>query len=399
MRILYIHSTPVPPSLDPETNRFSMLSEHMDGDILHPIWFRTPEEVEGEFGPGSYPVFTNGRFRYHWYLAWRTGLGLRLGRLWFYISTGLRIYRERRYDCVVTYSHMMTGLCGAALKLLTGAKLVVEIVTAPERIYLTYRPRPTLGERLTAMYSDFCLYVCVWLCDRLHLLAPSLLAPYRRLRKAPASVFHEFIPVSAIERLGEAEERFILFVGAPWYLKGADLLIKAFLRLSPDFPGIKLKLLGYYPDREQLEALAAGSPQIEILKARPNPETLKIISQATIFALPSRCEGMPRVILEAMAAGVPVVGSDVGGISYLIRDGENGFLVLPEDAAALEARLRHLLSDAELRKRMGARGYELAHTVFNEQVYVEQFTRMVEAAVRGGESTSSGPSMQAGQSD
>jgi glycosyltransferase involved in cell wall biosynthesis len=195
-------------------------------------------------------------------------------------------------------------------------------------------------------------------------------------------VFHEFVPVSAIERRRNAEERFVLFVGAPWYLKGADLLLKAFRRLSPDFPDIKLKLLGYYPDHEQLEALTGGLPQIEILAPRRNAEALGIISQAMILALPSRCDGMPRVILEAMAAGVPVVGSDVGGISYLIRDGENGFLIPPEDATALEARLRQLLSDEQLRLKMGARGYQLAHTEFNEQVYVEQFTRMVEAAVR-----------------
>jgi glycosyltransferase involved in cell wall biosynthesis len=393
MRILYIHGTPVPPSLDPKTNRFSLLSEHLEGDVLHPIWFRTPGLVEAEFGPGSYPVFTKERFRYHWFMVPRTRLGLRLGRLWFYLSTGLRIYRERRYDCVVTYSHMTAGLCGAILKLLTGARLVIEIVTAPERIYLTYRPRPTIGERLTAMYSDFCLHVCVRLCDRVHLLAPGLLAPYKRLRTVPASVFHEFVPVSAIEPRPEAGEQYVLLVGAPWYLKGVDLLIEAFRRLSSDFPEIKLKLMGYYPDRERLETLTGGLPQIEILEPRPNVEALEIICGSTVFALPSRCEGMPRVILEAMAAGVPVIGSDVGGISYLIRDGENGFLVPPEDSVALEGRLRELLSDADLRKRMGARGYTMAHTQFNERAYVEQFTRMVEAAI----GTPNRASMQAGE--
>lgn len=378
MRILYIHSTPVPPPLDSGTDRFVWLSESLEGDVLHPIWSQTPDAVERMFGAGSYPSFTKGRFRYRWRLGGRQG---RSGLWWFYLSAGLRIYRERRYECIVTYSHMTNGLCGVVLKLLTGARLVIEIVTAPERIYLTYRPRPTIGERLMAMYSDFCLHVCVRLCDRVHLLAPGLLAPYKRLRTVPASVFHEFVPVSAIGPRPEAGERYVLLVGAPWYLKGVDLLIEAFRRLSPDFPEIKLKLLGHYPDREHLEALTEGLPQIEILEARPNVEALEIICGATVFVLPSRCEGMPRVILEAMAAGVPVIGSDVGGISYLIRDGENGFLVPPEDPVALERRLRELLSDTELRKRMGARGYAMAHTQFNERAYAEEFTRMVEAAI------------------
>jgi glycosyltransferase involved in cell wall biosynthesis len=173
-------------------------------------------------------------------------------------------------------------------------------------------------------------------------------------------------------------------VGAPWYLKGADLLIAAFRRLSGDSPEVNLKILGYYPDREQLEALTGGSPRIEILKPRLNPEVLEIISKAEIFALPSRCEGTPRVIIEAMAAGVPVIGSNVGGIPMLIRDGESGFVVPAEDVGALESRLRQLLSDNELRRRMGARGYDLAHTEFGEKALADHFTLMVAEVVKGG---------------
>jgi glycosyltransferase involved in cell wall biosynthesis len=104
------------------------------------------------------------------------------------------------------------------------------------------------------------------------------------------------------------------------------------------------------------------------------------MSEATIFALPSRCEGTPSVILEAMAAGLPIVASDVGGIPVLVRDGENGFLV---PVAALEARLRELLADGNLRRRMGARSYEMARTEFCEEAYCDRFTRMVAEVVYG----------------
>ena len=107
------------------------------------------------------------------------------------------------------------------------------------------------------------------------------------------------------------------------------------------------------------------------------------MSAATIFALPSRCEGTPCVILEAMAAGLPIVASGVGGIPALVRDGENGFQVPAGDAAALEARLRELLSDGDLRRRMGARSYELARTEFREEAYWDRFRRMVVEAVSG----------------
>src|SRR5215469_2414829 len=85
-RILYIQASFVPPPRDAEMDRFHWLSQTLEGDILQPVWFRDPKEVEAEFGPGSYPVYTRGRFRYHWFLAWRfTGLRRRLEIFRFYL--------------------------------------------------------------------------------------------------------------------------------------------------------------------------------------------------------------------------------------------------------------------------------------------------------------------------
>lgn len=387
MRILYVHATLMPPPTDRQTDRFFLLSEHLEGDILQPTWFSKPEELEAVFGAGSYPVHTVGRFRYHWCLGWRyKGIRQRLAIFWFYLRKGLELHRQRRYQCIVAYSHMTTGLIAGLLKLLTGSKLVIEIATSPEHVYLTEGPRPTLKQRLQHLYSNILLHLSLFLANRAHLLSPGQLAGYPLLRRRPNTVFHEFVPVAAIQPPSGRDpvQPFILLVGAPWYLKGADLLIEAFLRLAPDFPDVELKILGYYPDLEQLKALTNGSGRIQILKAMPNPQALKLISQATILVLASRCEGMGRVLIEAMAAGVPVVGSTVGGIPHIVRDGENGFLFPSGDSRALESRLRQLLADPELRRRMGQRGFERAHAELNEKTYVEQFSQMVEAAVQGG---------------
>ena len=104
-----------------------------------------------------------------------------------------------------------------------------------------------------------------------------------------------------------------------------------------------------------------------------------------MLVLLSRCEGLPRVIIEAMSAAVPVIGSDVGGIPCLIRNGENGFVVPDGDPKELEARMRELLSDRALRKRMSAKGRELACTELNEQLYVRRFTQMVDATLQSHE--------------
>jgi glycosyltransferase involved in cell wall biosynthesis len=384
MRILYIHSTLVPPPLDLQTDRFFLLSKDLEGDVLQPVWFKSPEEVEEVFGPGSYPAYTSGRFRYHWFLAYRnTGLRGRLAQFWFYVSKGVQLHRQKAFDCVMTYSHMTTGLMGVAVKLVTGAKLIVEIVTSPDLVYITHGPRITFQERVMKLYSDFCLHLSLGLCNRAHLLYPQQLNKYPRLKNVCRSVFHEFVPISHVPPHQEDSGRYILLVGHPWYLKGADRLIEAFRRLAPDFPDVKLKLLGWYPDRSQLDPLIDGCKQIELLQARPHPEALQVISRCEILVQPSRCEGLPRILMEGLAAGVPLIGSDVGGISYLVRDNETGFVVPGGDPKGLEARMRQLLLDGNLRKRLGARGYQLAHSELNEQIYVERFTEMVAATVQG----------------
>ena len=386
MRILYVHSTLEPPPLDLQRNRFFLLSAELEGDVLHPIWFETPAEVEAVFGPGSYPIYTVGKFRYHWLLSSnQRSLGQRLRTFGQYIRKGLEVHRERKFECIVAYSHMTTGLLAGVLKILTRAKLVIEIVTSPHLVYITERSDPGWREWGMRIYSDICLHLSVFLADRMHFLFPDQLFRYPLLRKARNSVFSEFVPVSSVDRITptEDQEQYVLLVGAPWYLKGVDIMIEAFNLLAADFPKVQLKILGHFPDQERLRTLMGGASQIEILKARPHPEALQIIGHAMVLVLPSRCEGGPRALIEGMAAGIPVIGSKVGGIPCMVHDGENGFVVPVGDATALSAKLRILLGDEALRRRMGDCGYELAHGKLNEKNYVAEFTQMIRATLEG----------------
>jgi glycosyltransferase involved in cell wall biosynthesis len=387
LRILYIHSTQVPPPVDKFTDRFYLMSEFLEGDVLQPIWFRSREEVEAELGPGSFPVYESGRFRYHWFLAFHPDgrNRSRLARFWFYIRKGVELHRERAFDCIIAYSHMTTGLMAACVKLLTGAKLIIEVVINPKLAYVTEYAQLRLRDRLMKLYSDVCLHLTVWAADRVHLLYPTQLAAYATLRKTKASVFHEYVTVSKIQAHTEDEERYIVLVGSPWHRKGADRLIEAFKLLAPDFPDVKLKIVGWYlqEERQELEALAGDWKQIELVRAVPNPATLRIISGSMVLVHPARCEGGPRTVVEGLAAGVPVVGSDVGFIPELIRQGENGFVVPGGNVPELAQRLRQLLADPDLRRRLGENGYKLAHTELTEEVYVKKFTAMIAAAVRG----------------
>ena len=297
----------------------------------------------------------------------------------FYVRVGLELLRRYRFDCIVAYSHMTTGVLAAALKLVSGVKMIVEIVTAPDLVFLTDAPRPGLSGRLRHVCSDVCLHISVGLSNRAHLLFPGALAAYGWLKHKKTSVFHDFVPVCRIPRR-KSEGRYLLLVGAPWYSKGVDVLVEAFRSLAADFPDLELKLLGHYEDQAGLNAILRDVPRVELLPARPNPEALQVIADATAMVLPSRCEGMPRVLIEAMAAAVPVIASDIGGILFLLKNGECGLISPVGDAVELAERLRQLLNDAALRQRLSNAGYCRAHSELNERTYVQQFTGMIEMA-------------------
>ncbi len=380
-RILYLHPNLGLPPQNMKLDRFFALAEDVEGDVLHALHWSTPEEVEAVLGPGSYPVYQCGSFRYHWFLTGKlTGLSKRLEAFRFFIRKGLQLLRESHYDVVMAYSHMTNGLLAVLLKVLTGAPLIIEIATSPSLVYVTERAKPTIGDHLRKLYSDICLHISVLSANNVHLLYPTALEAYPLLRKAPSTVFHEFVPVHEIPPRNEPAERFILMVGAPWYLKGVDLLILAFHKVAADFPDVKLKIQGYYSDRTEIDALVAGHPRIEILPALPYHLTLERISQAEMLVLPSRCEGMGRVLIEAMAIGLPVVGSDAGGIPHMIQNDVNGFVFTSGDSDSLAARLRQLLVDPELRQRLGQQSFAMAHSRWNEKAYCAAFVLMIDRA-------------------
>ncbi len=107
------------------------------------------------------------------------------------------------------------------------------------------------------------------------------------------------------------------------------------------------------------------------------------LAEADIFVLPSRSEAFPNAVLEAMAAGLPIVASGVGGILELIDDGRTGLLVRPGDAEALAERLCVLMEDEALASRLGAAARNEAHARYSfdrmvsgfEHIYLTELTR------------------------
>ena len=144
-------------------------------------------------------------------------------------------------------------------------------------------------------------------------------------------------------------------VGRLCAVKNQSLLLRSAAPLLHE--GAWLIVVGDGPDREALETLAAQlgiSERIRWLGERIGVPDL--LASMNVFALPSQSEGLPLVILEAMATGLPVVATAVGGVSSVVDEGETGFLVDAGDESAMRERLRQLLSNRELASTLGLRG-------------------------------------------
>jgi teichuronic acid biosynthesis glycosyltransferase TuaC len=149
----------------------------------------------------------------------------------------------------------------------------------------------------------------------------------------------------------------ILSVGNLIPIKGHDLLIRAFAALASEFPELVMEIIGDGPERQRLQALAEGLPiekRLRFLGRRSRAEVASAMRRCTVFALPSRYEGLGCVYLEAMSAGNAVIGCRGQGIAEIIQHGSNGFLVGPENEKELALALAMLLRDPARRRSLGA---------------------------------------------
>ena len=149
----------------------------------------------------------------------------------------------------------------------------------------------------------------------------------------------------------------VLSVGNLIPIKGHDLLIRAVASLAPEFPSLALEIIGDGPERSRLQVLTQQlqiEQRVSFLGRQSRHEVVAAMRRCTVFALPSRYEGLGCVYLEAMSTGKPVIGCRGQGIAELIQHGSNGFLVGPENEKELTLALGMLLRDDQRRRNLGA---------------------------------------------
>lgn len=168
----------------------------------------------------------------------------------------------------------------------------------------------------------------------------------------------------------------ILFVGGDFYRKGGEDLLSAFRHLRDNPPSnqnVELHLV-------TRKAIAAERGVTVYNDLQPNSDRLKALFHAAdIFCLPTAGDCLPMVLAEAGASELPLVATDVGAIGEIVRDGETGFLVQPGDVAALEASLRRLVRNVNLRTQLGVNAAALIRQYHDAQQNTQQLLTLLKA--------------------
>lgn len=208
-----------------------------------------------------------------------------------------------------------------------------------------------------------------------------------RVPAAKVSAIHNGVDLSRFGRAGRLESRLRLdlpaeapivgTVGRLDPVKDQAGLIRAFAKVRSAHPDAQLVVVGDGPCRAELEDVAAASGQGGHVRLLGNRDDIPaVMSALDVFVLPSIAEGISNTILEAMASGLPVVATRVGGNPELVEDGIGGALVPRQDPSALAAAIAGYVADPELRRRHGLASRQRATGHFSLERMAEAYANL-----------------------
>ena len=196
----------------------------------------------------------------------------------------------------------------------------------------------------------------------------------RQVRSASQNeMFHESDATKIVGAIGSLKEE-----------KGFRFLIEAAINVVPNEGKVKFLIVGDGPLREELERLAASrGAEGNIVFTGYRNDVYKLLGTFDIFVLPSVKEGLPMVLLEAMAAGIPVVATRVGAVHRVLTDGVNGLLISPGEAGALRKAIETLLTNPSFSASIAARGYETVREHFSSEAMFSKYHATYLDALKG----------------
>ena len=306
----------------------------------------------------------------------------------FYALLPFRVARElHRFhpDAVLAQGGQETALVllGRALAR-SRAKVILDVHgdwRAPTRLY------GSPARRALAPLGDWLARIAVRRADAVRTISAYTSGLVRAEGVEPAAEFPAFMdlePFTASPPAPLPEQPAVLFVGVLERYKAIDVLADAWRLVAARVPGARLRIVGSGSLSAVAETLAAELPEsVSWTLSVLTGEVAAALDAATVLVLPSRSEGLGRVVVEAFCRGRAVVGSRVGGIPDLVTDGETGLLVPPGDVLALADALVAALEDRALASRLGAAAYTAIQPwLASPEDYARRISSLVEDVCR-----------------
>jgi glycosyltransferase involved in cell wall biosynthesis len=302
-------------------------------------------------------------------------------RLPFAVARELRAYRPEAVIAQSPYEGL-AALAGRALAR-SDAKVIVELHGdwhTATRLY------GSSARGALSPVADRLAAVAVQRADAVRAVSDFTGDLARAVGVEPVATFHTYTEIGAF--VADAlvplpETPRLAFVGVLERYKNIDGLAEAWRLAAPRLPGVTLELVGNGRRVEVVERLLADLPGQTVWHRRLEPaEVAALLDRSWALVLPSFSEGLPRVAIESLARGRPIVGSDAGGIPNAVRDGENGLLVPPGDAEALAEALVRLCTDRALAERLAANARPSGeHLLTPPDEYARRVAELVEQVV------------------
>ncbi len=287
------------------------------------------------------------------------------------------LLRKAGIDMIQTHGYFSSVIGRIAAKI-AGVKIIINHVHST---YFEYRKRHVLMEKFLSTFTDKIIS-----CSK---AVEGFIREHEKIDPLKTVVIYNGVDTDRFFNVGDISEEkeqlkikpddsIIGIVASLTPNKGHKYLFSAAARLLPLFPKTKLLIIGngYFKEELQKEARKLGiTPQVIFAGARRDiPE---VLSMMDIFVLTScEREGLGISVIEAMAAGKPVIANSIGGIPEVVKHGVNGILVPPKDPKALSEAIIALLKDKQMAKQMGKEGQNISKQRFSSEIMLEEIEKL-----------------------
>ncbi|MDZ7331582.1 MAG: glycosyltransferase family 4 protein [candidate division KSB1 bacterium] len=196
------------------------------------------------------------------------------------------------------------------------------------------------------------------------------------------AVIPNMVDTSMFIKPKQKQNFIILFMSRIDAAKGVYEVVQTIPEIIGRFPEAKFIFAGEGPDRTKLELLCCSNGlarQVKFLGYIDDEQKVNFLAQGDVFLFPSQlCEGLPYSLLEAMAAGLPIIATSVGAVPEIIQNGKNGFLIPPGDSQKLAEFIICLLTRPKLRNRMARLNRKIAEQKYDINIVCNQFKQLYE---------------------